>query len=98
MNETRREFLRRMNGELDSIDAQLDEFRTQVRNESTMGVHSIASDELDALERRREEIRRRSTDLENLAVDDWEAMRREIENARNDLRRAVDEARNPPRH
>lgn len=98
MNENRREFLRRMNGELDAIDAQLDQFRTQFRNESTMGAKFGTGEELDALERRRNEIRRRSEELENFAGDDWESMRREIESARNDLRRAVDEARNQPRH
>lgn len=94
----RREFVARMNSELDAIDRQLDEFRAEFRGESTMGAKFQTDDKLEVLEQRREEIRRRSRELEDFDGDNWDAKRRDMENARNDLSRSFDEARNRLRH
>ncbi|HEX7031076.1 MAG TPA: hypothetical protein VF254_10790 [Gammaproteobacteria bacterium] len=94
----RQEFLSRMRAELDSIDAQLDQFRSEYRDEATLGAKFRSDDTLETLERRRRDIDRRSRELEDFRGDNWEAARREIENARDDLRRSLDEARNRTRH
>lgn len=98
MADRKESFLARMNAELDAIDAQIDQFRAQHRAGSTMGAKFESDDSLDALEQRRDAIRRRSRELEDLEGDDLEAARRDIENARNDLRRSLDEARERTRH
>lgn len=94
----RREFMARMNSELDAIDRQLDQFRAEFRDESTMGAKFRTDDGLEGLEQRHHEIRRRSRALEDFDGDNWEAARRDIENARDDLQRSLEEARNRRRH
>ncbi|HEX7046300.1 MAG TPA: hypothetical protein VF275_01835 [Gammaproteobacteria bacterium] len=98
MAEHRQEFMSRLSAELDAIDAQLDQFRAEFRDESTMGAKFRTDDKLETLEQRRDAIRQRSRELEDADGDRWEASRRDIENARNDLRRSLDEARNHLRH
>lgn len=95
MADRKQEFLARMNAELDAIDAQLDEFRANYRD-GTEAARTHGG--LETLEQRRDAIRRRSRELEDLDGDDWDAARLEIENARNDLRRTLEESRNSPRH
>ena len=94
----RREFLARMNAELDAIDSQIDQFRAEFRDESTMGAKFQTDDRIDTLAQRRDDIRLRSRELEDLEGDDWEAARRDIENARNDLSQSLQQARNQLRH
>lgn len=98
MADRKQDFLARMNAELDAIDAQLDQFRSEFRDESTTGAKFRTDDRLETLEQRRDDIRRRSRELEDFRGDDWEGARRDIENARNDLRRSLDDARNHSRH
>lgn len=92
--ENRREFLARMNAELDAIDSQIDQFRAEFRDESTMGATFGTDDRIDTLNRRRDDIRRRSRELEDFDGDNWETARRDIENARDDLTRSLHQARN----
>ena len=94
----RRQFLANLGPELDAIDAQLDQYRAEYRDESTHGAKFETDDRLKTLEQRREHIRKRSRDLENFDGDEWEAARRDIENARDDLKRSLARARNETRH
>src|SRR5690606_16236079 len=73
MADRKQEFLARMNAELDAIDAQLDEFRAKYRGEAA----ADGTDEhlLGTLAERRDAIRRRSRELEDLDGDDWDVAR-----------------------
>lgn len=90
----RRRFLDELGVELDAIDSQLDQYRTEYRGESTHDAKTGPEDRLRLLEQRREHIRQRSRELEDFDGDEWEAARRDIENARDDLKRSLARARN----
>lgn len=92
------QFLEWLGRDLDAIDAQLDQWRAEYRNESNMGAKFSTDDKLAVLERRREEIRRRSRELEDFEGEDWERARRELEQARDDLKRSLARARNQTMH
>lgn len=94
----RRRFLDELGADLDAIDSQLDQYRAEFRDESKHGAKFETDDKLRTLEQRREHIRKRSRDLENFDGDEWEAARRDIENARDDLKRSLARARNQLQH
>lgn len=94
----RKRFLHELGAELDSIDSQLDQFRAEFRDESKQGAKFETDEKMRTLEQRREHIRERSQDLEDFDGDEWEAARRDIENARDDLKRSLAQARNQLRH
>lgn len=98
MADRKQEFLARMNAELDSIDAQLDQYRGEQRDESTMGAKFRTDDTLAGLERRRDELRRRSRELEGAEGEAWDAARRDVERAREELRDSLDRNRDSLRH
>lgn len=98
MADRKQEFLNWLSRDLDAVDAQLDEWRAQHRDESTMGAKFDSDDRLSTLEQRREDIRRRSKELEDFDGDEWERARRELEQARDDLQHSLDDARNHTRH
>lgn len=93
----RKRFIEELNADLAAIDAQLDQFMTQYR-ENVQGAKFRTDDRLDTLQQRRENIRTRSRDLEEFEGDDWNARRREIENARDDLKRSLARVRNQLHH
>lgn len=96
--QARHQFMEWLGRDLDAIDAQLDEWRAEHRDEATMGAKFNTDERLAVLERRREEIRRRSRELEDFDGDDWDRVRREIEQARDDLKASLARARNQTRH
>jgi len=93
----RKRFLHELGAELDAIDSQLDQFRTEFRNEPGSGA-ATGADKLGTLEQHRADIHKRSRDLENFDGDDWESARRDIEAARDNLKRSLARARNQLRH
>lgn len=94
----RKRFLNELGADLDAIDSQLDQYRAEFRDESKQGAKFETDDKLRTLEQRREHIRARSRDLEDFDGDEWEAARRDIENARDDLKRSLARARNQLQH
>lgn len=94
----RKRFLHELGAELDAIDSQLDQYGAEFRDESTHGAKFKTDDNLRVMQQRREEIRRRSQDLEDFDGDEWEGARRDIENARDDLKRSLARARNQMHH
>lgn len=98
MADRKQDFLEWLSRDLDAIDAQLDEWRTQHGDEATLGAKFDSDERLSTLERRREDIRRRSKELEDFEGDEWERARRELEQARNDLKASLAESRNRTMH
>lgn len=94
----RKRFLHELGAELDAIDSQLDQYRAEFRNEAKQGAKFETDEKLRTLEQRREHIRDRSRDLEDFDGDEWVAARRDIENARDDLKRSLARARNQLQH
>lgn len=94
----RKRFLHELGAELDAIDSQLDQYRTEFRAPSKQDAKFDTDEKLRTLEQRREHIRERSRELEDFDGDEWDAARRDIENARDDLKRSLARARNQQQH
>lgn len=89
----RKRFLHELGAELDAIDSQLDQYRAEFRDESTFDRKHSPSE----LAQRREHLRKRSRELEDFDGDGWDSERREIEAARDELKRKLAQARNEAR-
>lgn len=90
----RKRFLHELGAELDAIDSQLDQYRAEFRDESMLDrKHSPGE-----LAQRREHLRKRSRELEDFDGDGWDSERREIEAARDELKRKLAHARNEARN
>ncbi|MBW3566387.1 MAG: hypothetical protein KY410_00275 [Proteobacteria bacterium] len=85
----RKRFLHELGAELDAIDSQLDQYRAEFREESTFGNRHTPGE----LAQRREHLRKRSRELEDFDGAEWDSERREIEAARDELKRKLAQAR-----
>ena len=94
----RKRFMHELGAELDAIDSQLDQYRTEFRGESGHRAKSDTDEKLRVMEQRREHLRQRSRELEDFDGDEWVSTRRDIESARDDLKRSLARARNEMRH
>lgn len=90
MADRKQEFLTRMGAELDAIDAQLDQYRAQLRKAPGAQRNDAG---LESLKQQRDDIHRRSRALKDFDGENWDAAQRDIENARRELRRSLDEMR-----
>lgn len=91
----RERFIHGLSAEMDAVDAQLDQWRTEFTGP---GGEQQTATELEDLERRRDALRRRSQELEDFDGDAWDEERREIERARRDLQESLERVRQRLRH
>lgn len=89
----RKRFLEYLHHEMDAIDTQLDQWRAETRGP---GGRSMSQEEIQALEQRRNEIRKRSKELEDFKGDAWDDARKDVERAQRELKQSIDDAQRTP--